>query len=76
MTLFDSYYGDGLNAAIGVQHTNARSGGGLMALFDSSYGDGVNAAIGVMSGYEWLLVVLVCLRVVMSGSGVVTSGYE
>ena len=47
VTLFDSYYDDGVNVAIGVQHTSARSGGGLVTLFDSYYNDGANAAIGV-----------------------------
>ena len=46
MTLFDSYYDDGVNVAVGVQHTSARSGGGLVTLFDSYYSDGVNVAIG------------------------------
>ena len=36
MTLFDSYYDDGVNAVIliGVQHTSPKSGGGLVSLFD------------------------------------------
>ena len=47
VTLFDGYYNDGVNAALGVQHTSPKSGGGLMTLFDSNYDDGVNAVIGV-----------------------------
>ena len=35
MTLFDSYYDDGVNAVIGVQHTSPKSGGGLVMLFDA-----------------------------------------
>ena len=35
MTLFDSYYDDGVIAAFGVQHTSPKSGGGLVTLFDS-----------------------------------------
>ena len=34
MTVFNSYYDDGVNAAIGVQHTSPKSGGGLVSLFD------------------------------------------
>ena len=41
MTLFDSYCDDGVNAAIGVQHTSPKSGGGLVTLFDGDYDDGV-----------------------------------
>ena len=35
VTLFDSYYDDGVIAAFGVQHTSPKSGGGLVTLFDS-----------------------------------------
>ena len=35
MTLFDSYSYDVVSAAIGVQHTSPKSGGGLVTLFDS-----------------------------------------
>ena len=39
MTLFDSYYDDGVNAVIliGVQHTSPKSGGGLVSLFDVGF---------------------------------------
>ena len=35
VTLFDSYYDDGVIAAFGVQHTSPKSGGGLVTLFYS-----------------------------------------
>ena len=34
MTLFDSYYDDGVIAAFGVQHTSPKSGVGLVTFFD------------------------------------------
>ena len=35
MTLFGGYYYNAVSAAIGVQHTSPKSGGGLVTLFDS-----------------------------------------
>ena len=45
MTLFGSYSYDGLNAAIGVQHTGGKSGGELVTLFGSYSYDGVSAGM-------------------------------
>ena len=45
MTLFDSYSNDGLNAAIGVQHTGGKSGGELVTLFGSYSDDGLNESL-------------------------------
>ena len=47
MTLFGGYSYDGLNAALGVQHTGGKFGGELVTLFGSYSYDGVSAAIGV-----------------------------
>ena len=47
VTEFDSYYDDGVSAAIGVQHRGPKSGCKLVTLFDSYCDGGVSAAIGV-----------------------------
>ena len=45
VTLFDGYSNDGLNAVIGVQHTEVPNLG--VTLFDGYSYDGLNAVIGV-----------------------------
>ena len=40
VTLFDSYFYDGVNASIWVIHTSAKSWGELVTLFDSYSYDG------------------------------------
>ena len=48
VTLFDSYYYDGVNAGIWVIHTGAKSGCKLVTLFDSNSYDCVSAGIWVI----------------------------
>ena len=45
MTLFGGYFYDGLNDAIGVHHTSAKSWGELVTLFGGYSYDGLNAVI-------------------------------
>ena len=45
VTLFGGYSYDGLNAAIGVQHTGGKSGGELVTLFGSYSDDGLNESL-------------------------------
>ena len=47
MTLFGGFSYDGLNAAIGFQHTGPKSEGELVTLIVGYSYDGFNAAIGV-----------------------------
>ena len=67
VTLFDSDCDDGDCHAIGVQHTNCKSGCELVTRFDSDCDDGVHAVIGkVTEYYRVLQSVTECYRVLQS----------
>ena len=53
VTLFDGYSYHGLNAVIGVQHTEVPNLGASWSRVDGYSYDGLNAVIGVHGPWSW-----------------------